>query len=232
MSLHVAIIPDGNRRWAKRRGLPVSVGHQEGARALERIFGEVLKLKIDCFTFWGASMSNLTKRSQEEITFFDSFFADRFRALIKKQEIHQNQIRIRVFGSWSSFLGREAQQSINEAIASTTEYNKGMLNFMIAYDGVEEMLQAITAIIKEARVDNSLVATRQLIKERLLTKDLPPVDFLIRTGGEPHLSAGFMMWDIADAQMVFSKKLWPDFTPRDFRQALANFSRRKRRFGA
>lgn len=232
MSFHVAIIPDGNRRWAKMRGLPVFVGHEEGSRALERILEKVPGLGIDCFTFWGASIDNLTKRSLEEINFLDRLFTDRFKALARNQAIHQYQIRVNVLGLWPSFLSHEAQQSVREAILATVRYNRGLLNLLIAYDGIEEMLQAIRAVVNEAQKNNSFVITRQAIKERLLTKDLPSVDLVIRTGGEPHFSAGFMMWDIADAQMVFSEKLWPDFTSDDLQQAVMDFRGRARRFGA
>jgi len=232
MNIHVAIIPDGNRRWAKIHGLSVLVGHQKGAEALERILKKTLDLRIDCFTFWGASISNLTKRPPEEVRFLNKMFTDQFLTLARNQIIHQNEIRVNVLGFWSSFLSKEAQQSITEVIATTATYNRGMLNFLIAYDGVEEMLQAVRAIISEARQYTSFALSRQEIKKRLLTKDLPPVDLVIRTGGEPHLSAGFMMWDIANAQMVFSEKLWPDYTPEDFEQALLEFQKRERRFGA
>ena len=94
------------------------------------------------------------------------------------------------------------------------------------------MVQAIQALVEETREDDHAVITREMVKGRLLTKDLPPVDLLIRTGGEPHLSAGFMMWDVANAQMVFLKKLWPDFTPEDLEEAVADFRGRERRFGA
>ena len=232
MSFHVAVIPDGNRRWAKMHNLPVLAGHEKGSRAIKQLPKKIMELGIDCFTFWGASVDNLTKRPLEEINFLDRLFTDQFHALARSQVIHQYQIRIRVLGFWSSLLSKEAQQSIKEAIEATAMYNRGMFNLLIAYDGREEMLRAIHAVVEEARRDASLIVTRQIIKGRLLTKDLPIVDLVIRTGGEPHLSAGFMMWDIADAQMVFLEKLWPDFTPDDLEQAVTDFQGRKRRFGA
>jgi len=209
----------------------VSTGHQKGGEVLEQLVERIMDLKIDCFTFWGASIANLTKRPPEEIDFLDKLFADQFRTLAKSRIIHQRQIRVRVLGFWPSFLGGEAQKSIKEAVEATAAYKRGTLNFLIAYDGIEEMLQAIQAIVKEARENVSLVVTRELIKANLLTKDLPPVDLLVRTGGEPHLSAGFMMWDIADTQMVFLQKLWPDFVPEDLERAVMDFRARGRRFG-
>ncbi|MEK7664958.1 MAG: polyprenyl diphosphate synthase [Patescibacteria group bacterium] len=232
MNFHVAVIPDGNRRWAKMHGLPVIAGHKKGGEVLGQLVEKIIELKIDCFTFWGASMTNLTKRPSEEINFLDKLFADQFRALAKSQIIHQHQIRVRVLGFWSSFLSEEAQQNIKEAVKTTAMHKRGMLNFLIAYDGIEEMLQVFQMVADEAKKDSSFIVSREMIKRQLLTKDLPPVDLLIRTGGEPHLSAGFMMWDIADAQMVFLKKLWPEFTPEDLEEAVADFQGRERRFGA
>lgn len=232
MSFHVAVIPDGNRRWAKMRGLPVLEGHRQGSQALAQLFEKIMELKIDCFTFWGASLDNLTKRSLEESNFLDELFTEQFQNLIKNETIHQYQIRVRVLGFWPLFLSNEAQQGIKKAMEATVMYSNGMFNLLIAYDGIEEMLRAIQAVVEESRKNPSFILTRQIIKECLLTKDLPPVDLLIRTGGEPHLSAGFMMWDIANAQLFFSEKLWPDFTPNDFEQAVINFRNRERRFGA
>lgn len=232
MSFHVAIIPDGNRRWAKVRGLPAMAGHKKGSDVLGQLVGKIMDLRIDCFTFWGASISNLTKRPSEEIDFLDKLFADQFSALAKSEAIRQHQIRVRVLGFWSSLLSSEAKQSIQEAIEATAMHKHGMLNFLIAYDGIEEMLRAIQALVEETSKDVHAVVTREMVKSQLLTKDLPPVDLLIRTAGEPHLSAGFMMWDVTDAQLVFSRKLWPDFTPEDLQEAVADFRGRERRFGA
>ncbi len=231
----MAVIPDGNRRWARMHGLPVLAGHKKGGQVLERLIKDITglgELGIDCFTFWGASVANLTKRPLEEINFLNKLFANGFRALANNQAIHQYQVRVRVLGFWSLLLGKDAQKSIKEAMETTAEYSRGMLNFLVAYDGTEEMLQAFKAVVEEAKIDASLIVTRQTIKDRLLTKELPPVDLVVRTGGEPHLSNGFMMWDAADAQLFFLAKLWPDFTSDDLRQAVINFKSRKRRFGA
>ncbi len=232
MSFHVAVIPDGNRRWAKMHGLPIVAGHRKGGEILGQLVEKIMDLEIDCFTFWGASTANLTKRPSEEIDFLNKLFADQFRALAESKIIHRYQVRVRVLGFWSSLLSKEAKRSIEEVIKATAEHERGTLNFLIAYDGITEMLRAIQAVVEKTKKDTSLIVTREVVKGQLLTKDLPPVDLLIRTGGEPHLSAGFMMWDIADAQMIFLKKLWPDFLPEDLGRAVTDFWARERRFGA
>jgi len=117
------------------------------------------------------------------------------------------------------------------AINATEKYNKYLLNFFIAYDGISEMVIAIERIIKKMSHTPELIITPELIKANLFTHELPPVDLLIRTGGEPHLSAGFMMWDISDTQLYFSEKYWPEFTGHDLKEAIKSFSKRQRRRG-
>ena len=104
-----------------------------------------------------------------------------------------------------------------------------MLNFMLAYGGTDEMLQAVQNIVDSC--GQGMKVTEATIKNNLMTRDLPPVDYMIRTGGEPHLSAGFMMWDAADSQLYFSEDMYPDFTPEKFQAALDEYARRQRRFG-
>ena len=117
------------------------------------------------------------------------------------------------------------------AIKATEQYNKFSLNFFIAYDGISEMLSAIERITREVRHTPELVITPELVKANLFTHELPPVDLLIRTGGEPHLSAGFMMWDIADSQLYITEKYWPDFSGEDLKKAVDDFQKRQRRYG-
>ncbi len=125
----------------------------------------------------------------------------------------------------------EVKKSIQQAIDKTKNYNNMFLTFFLAYSGVDEMMQAIKNIVRLARNKKDLKITSQLIKDNLFTYDLPPVDYLIRTGGEPHLSCGFMMWDIADTRLYFSNKLWPDFTKKDFICAIEQYKKVERRFG-
>jgi undecaprenyl diphosphate synthase len=119
---------------------------------------------------------------------------------------------------------------MNECIETTKNYGKYFLNFFLAYSGTDEMrlaFQKVSSILKQGET-----VTDEMIKESLMTRELPPVDLLIRTGGEPHLSAGFMMWDIADAQLYFSDKYFPDFDEAAFREAMADYVARQRRFGS
>ncbi|MFA5368427.1 MAG: polyprenyl diphosphate synthase [Candidatus Paceibacterota bacterium] len=226
---HVAIIPDGNRRWAKKNGLAIMFGHEKGAEALEEILNKTLELKIPYITFWGLSLDNVLKRSKPEIDYIYSIIEKQFKKLLIDKRIHENKIKVQAFGRWMDFFPKKTQQAIKEVIEKTKDYDKYYLNFLMAYNGTDEMLESVKSIQKQSKE-----VTEDLIKKNLWTKDLPSVDLIIRTGvdNDPHLSAGFMMWDAAYAQLYFTKIYFPDFTPEEFEKSLLDFADRQRRKGA
>jgi len=230
---HIALIPDGNRRWARKKGFLPWLGHQAGTKALEKILDKALELKIPYFTFWGGSYDNLTKRSKTEVNFLFKVYTDRFRKVLKDERTHRNKMKINVLGRWREILPKKSQEAIEKAIEATKNYNRYFSTFLIAYDGTDEMLDCIQKIAKKTG-GNPVKITKNLIKENLWTKDLPPVDLVIRTGcqGDPHLSAGFMMWDITYSQLYFTKTLFPDFSPKEFEKIIQDYSKRERRLGA
>jgi len=226
---HVALIPDGNRRWARERGLQPWVGHQVGAKKFEKILEKSLELKIPYLTFWGGSWDNLTKRPKIEIKFLFKVYGDWFRKIADDKRIHKHEVRIDFLGRWEEILPAETKRIIKKAKEATKGYSKHFLTFLIAYDGRNEMIDCIKKIAKspKARVND------KTIKENLWTKNLPQVDLVIRTGCEsdPHISAGFMMWDTSYSQLHFTKTLLPDFKPGEFEKIIQGFSERERRFG-
>ncbi len=224
---HVVVIPDGNRRWARSQGLKPWLGHTYSIENTKAIFEEALRMGIPCFSFWASSRDNLTKRTKAEVSLLLNSFKKEFTRLAKDEQIHKNKVKINILGDWRKQFPVEVKKPMEKAIEVTKKYNKFNLNLLIAYSGIEESIQALRAISKEGISQ----ITPQVIKNYLYTKDLPAVDYLIRTGGEPHMSSGFMMWDIADAQMYFSDKLWPEFTINDFRKAIKEYEIRGRRFG-
>jgi undecaprenyl diphosphate synthase len=139
-------------------------------------------------------------------------------------------VKVNFIGHWEEQFPESLKGVIYEAIEKTKHYKKRMLNFMLAYSGTDDMVSAVEKIVK-SRV-HTVGVTEKIIKENLMTAELPPVDFMIRTGGEPHNSTGFMMWDAADAQLYFSEELFPDFDEKRFEEAIQEYSRRSRRFGA
>ena len=240
---HVAIIPDGNRRWARKKGLHSWIGHQAGVKAFEKILEKSRELKIPYITFWGGSWDNLTKRPKIETNFLFKVYTEQFKRIIKDKRIHQNKVKVNVLGRWREILPKTTQEVIEKAIEATKDYKNYFLTFLLAYDGTDEMLDCLQKIAKQVKTKkinpspspegDRVKITKELIKENLWTKDLPPVDFLIRTGCEddPHMSAGFMMWDTAYSQLYFTQTFFPAFTPKEFEKIIEDYSKRERRFG-
>lgn len=226
---HVAIIPDGNRRWARARGMKPQEGHQAGAKNFEELIKYSNRIGIRCLTVWGSSLDNLKKRPIHEKKALFDIYQKYFRRMIDGDEIHKNEVRVNVIGRWEKELPGAVKSLMYEAMEKTKKYKKRMFNFLLAYSGTDEMMLAIQNILNNHPKGTKV--TPKLMKESLMTKDLPPVDLLIRTGGEPHNSTGFMMWDMADAQYFFSPELFPDFTVKKFDEALKDYARRQRRFG-
>lgn len=226
---HVAIIPDGNRRWARARGLDPWEGHIEGAKNTEKIIERARKLGVFCLSVWGSSEDNLTKRPMAEKKALLEVYLKNFKRLLEGEEIHRDRVRISIIGRWREQFPAPLVALLEKCIDATKEYEKHILNFFLAYNGDAEMVSAIGKIAE--RYSDASSITGEVIKENLWTRDLPAVDCMIRTGGEPHLSAGFMMWDVANAQLFFSDKNYPDFGPDDFEKTMEEFEQRGRRLG-
>lgn len=229
---HIAIIPDGNRRWAKAHGKPAVAGHTEGAKTMQRIIESVFQADIPYLTVWGSSVSNLTKRSAIEVAALNKIFEIYFLKLAQSSKIHKNQVRVRALGRWKELLKPNAVRAIEKAIASTREYAALNLTFLLGYSGIEEMLDAIARVTNKGTGNSGSLVGEEVLKANLWTHDLPAVDLVIRTGGEPHWSGGFMMWDVAEAQLAFTETLWPAFAEKELLQILDDYKRRERRLGA
>lgn len=231
---HLAVIPDGNRRWARKQGLNPWLGHRQGVESLEKVLRTAFDLGIPYFSFWGSSLDNITKRQKLEVKFLLNLFAKKFAELTKAEDIHQNKVRINVFGRWEELFPKKVSGAIQKAVEVTKNYEQYHLNFFLAYNGTDEIVETVRQIAKIAKKQNPLKIGPELLKSHLWTKDLPPVDLIIRTGsqGDPHNSAGFMMWDSANSQLHFTPTLWPDFTQKEFIEIIKNYSQREKRFGA
>lgn len=227
---HVAIIMDGNRRWAKKRGLATYKGHENGKKAIEECLKGAKEANIKYLTLWAMSLDNIKKRSEKEINNLMQLFREGFMEVLGREEVHKNEIRINVYGRWKEFLPEKVKKPIKKVIKETKNYNNRYLNFLISYSGTDEMLHAIRKILEKNKKSRGKI-TKETVKNNLFTADLPPVDLMIRTGGEPHNSNGFMMWDIANAQYHFSKKLWPDFNKSDFLNAIQDYKSRRKKYG-
>lgn len=226
---HVAIIPDGNRRWAKERGMEPWQGHEAGAKTIEKLVRKAFDLGIRQISFWGSSLENLKKRPLAEKKALLGIYEAYFQKLIDSEDVHKNQARINIIGRWEEQFPEKLKKILRSGIERTKNYKNYALNFFLAYNGDDEMIEAISAIVKKC--DKYKKITASVIKENLMTRELPPVDYLIRTGGDPHLSVGFMMWDVANAQLYFSEKLFPDFDGADLEKAIEDYGMRGKRMG-
>lgn len=224
---HVAIIPDGNRRWAKAQGLAVWRGHERGVEMFRPIIQTALKEGIPYLSAWMCSKDNLQKRPKEEVEFLYKVFTRLFQELGGMPELDTHNIRVQAFGEWEAYQPPELVASIKALEERTKTHDRFFLNLFDAYDGISEMTRAVSAIAAKGIAD----VTPADIKAHLYTKDLPPVDLAIRTGGEPHWSGGFLMWDVANAQMHFSDLMWPDFSAVEFEKVLEEYRSRERRHG-
>lgn len=226
---HIVIIPDGNRRWATERGLRPWEGHEAGAQNTEKLIRSARAIGIREMSFWGSSLENLAKRPLTERRALLRIYETYFQKLLGSADIHKDEAHIRFIGHWEEQFPPSLKKIMRECEEATKNYSQYFLNFFLAYSGDDEMRQAIQKIAESLPVGSRV--TDKTIKENLMTRELPPVDLLIRTGGDPHLSAGFMMWDVANAQLYFSDKYYPDFDELALREAIADYAARQRRFG-
>ena len=225
----MAIIPDGNRRWAKERNLQPWEGHRAGAETLEDLIVFAQNKGIKCLSFWGSSIDNLQKRPFQEKRALLEIYKEYFSKLLEGKGIHENKVKVNFIGRWREQFPESLKKILQEIIEKTKEYKDRNLNFMLAYSGIDEMKEAFEKIHKKYKAGTKI--TEKMIKENLMTSELPAVDLVVRTGGEPHLSAGFMMWDSANAQLYFSEEKFPDFKEKEFEEALLDYEKRQRRFG-
>ncbi|MBO9575578.1 MAG: isoprenyl transferase [Sphingobium sp.] len=225
---HVAIIMDGNGRWAKRRGLPRVAGHRAGAEAVRRTLRAARRHGVECVTLYAFSSENW-KRPEEEINDLTGLMKQFIRSEI--DEIHAGGIRLRIIGDHRAFEP-EAAAMVDEAVARTAANSKGILAVALNYGSQDELARVMRKLaedVKAGALDPADI-TPQRIEAELDTADLPPLDLLVRTSGEQRLS-NFLLWQAAYAELYFTETLWPDFDETAFAEAIACFSRRERRYG-
>jgi undecaprenyl diphosphate synthase len=227
--VHVAIIMDGNGRWAKARGLPRIAGHKRGAEAVRRSINGAVELGIEYLTLYGFSSENW-KRPAAEVD--DLMGLLRLYLVNEIDELHRNGVRLRVIGQLSR-LNPEIVKLIDEAERRTAANRRLNLTVALSYGGRAEIAGAARQIaeeVKAGRLDPSQIDEDQFARH-LLTRDMPDPDLLIRTSGEKRIS-NFLLWQCAYAELVFLDRLWPDFTRDDLEFAIREFHGRDRRYGA
>ncbi len=222
---HIAIIMDGNRRWARARNLPDIKGHEAGADNLERIVEAAAKMGVKTVTVWALSTENLKQRAKRELS--GLFNLMRMGYKTKLQKMMQKGVKVDILGELEGLP--KTIRRIIEALRQTYIENESIrLNIALNYGGKHELLTAIKDIVKEG-IDVDKI-NEQLIEKHLYTKGQSDPELVIRTGGVIRTSS-FMLWQTGYSELYFSKKFWPDFSPDDLKKAVKWYQTQKRNFG-
>ena len=221
---HVAIIMDGNGRWAEKRGLPRSAGHQAGFKRIRSVVSAIQKHAVKYLTIYSFSTENWN-RPAEEVQGILNLLVENIDS--EAAEMHRKGIQMRHIGRQSD-LSPEVQAAIRRACDLTRQDKLMVLTFAFNYGGRAEILDAVKSLV-EQHIPASEI-NEAVFEKQLNTAGIPPVDLLIRTGGELRIS-NFLLWQAAYAEFYFTRVLWPDFTPKQVELALNAFAQRQRRFG-
>ena len=225
---HIAIIMDGNGRWAQKRFMPRAVGHQAGVKAVRKIVEYCAKHEVEVLTLFAFSSENW-RRPEAEVALLMALFMATLQREISK--LDRNNIRLRFIGDRSAFSDK-LQQKMIEGEAQTQNNTDLTLVVAANYGGHWDMCQAAQKVVKKmstGELENQMIS-EQLISQHLSTAGLPDPDLFIRTGGEQRVS-NFMLWQLAYTELYFTTTLWPDFDQNSLEDAIKSFKSRQRRFG-
>jgi len=221
---HLAIILDGNRRWAREQGLSTFDGHRRGHENVKTIGLSALERGVEYFSVFAFSTENW-KRTEEEVGYIMELL---LLALTKELDFFlEHNVRVRVVGRLEG-LSKRIQEAIDSAEQRTAGGTRGQINLCLNYGGRAEIIEGVKKLIREGRVPESIDETR--VSESLWTAGIPDPDMIVRTGGEQRLS-GFLTWSGVYSELKFVDKYWPDFSVEDLDECLKDFEQRQRRFG-
>ncbi len=225
---HIAIIMDGNGRWAKKQGLLRAAGHKRGTRAVREVVEGCAELGVPHLTLYAFSTENWNRPKAEVDTLMKLLVSSLKKEISTLQE---NDVSLSTIGRIDS-LPEKAQRELNEVIEKTKNNKRLKLTLALSYGSREELIKTVKEI--SDKVKNNLISPAEIdescINEHLYTRDLPDVDLLIRTSGEQRVS-NFLLWQIAYAEFYFTEVLWPDFMKEHLHDAIYNYQKRERRFG-
>jgi tritrans,polycis-undecaprenyl-diphosphate synthase [geranylgeranyl-diphosphate specific] len=227
---HLAIIMDGNRRFARQRGLLVPDGHRKGRDTAEELLDWCLDAGIKILTIYALSTENL-QRAPEEVEGLMALFDRSFRDIATDERVHKHGIHVRAIGD-RSVLPPNVREAIDLAERATASYSNYFFNIAIAYGGREEIVEAIRSLAKDVAAGRLRPEeiNAELVSKNLYTRDLPDPDLIFRTSGEERIS-NFLLWQSAYSELYFTDVLWPGLTKLDFLRALRAFQLRQRRYG-
>jgi len=227
---HLAIIMDGNRRFAAARGLDISKGHAKGRDTAELLLDWCLEVGINVLTIYALSTENFS-RSPDELNALMDLYDRALRDIAVDERVHRHQIRVRVIGN-RSLLPARVQEAIELAESATANYSRYRFNVALAYGGRDEIVEAIRTLAREVR--EGRLTPEQIdsdaVSRHLYTADLPDPDLIFRTSGEERIS-NFLLWQAAYSELYFSDVLWPGLTRLDFLRAIRSYQLRRRRYG-
>lgn len=225
---HIAIIMDGNGRWAKQRGKRRIFGHENGATAVKQVVETCAEIGIKHLTLYAFSTENWNRPKIEVQTLMKLLVSSLRKEL---RTLHKNNIRLNAIGNIKT-LPKKAYEELYEVMEKTKQNTLMTLTLALSYGGREEIKNALLQIA--SKVKNNIISLENIdesiINQHLYTQNLPDVDLLIRTSGE-HRISNFLLWQIAYAELYFTDTLWPDFTKEHLLEAVLNYQKRERRFG-
>ncbi len=222
---HIAIIMDGNGRWAKRRGLPRNMGHRAGFENIKRIVEHLYHLGIKYVTFFTFSTENW-KRPKEEIDGIFDLVRNHLKNEKEVQKFLDNDIKLTTMGDISK-LPQDLYNKLVETSQKTKNASTMVLNLAINYGGRDEIMRAVNLLVERG----TKIESSEQFEQLLYSNNMPDPDFVIRTSGELRLS-NFMLYQMAYSELYFTKTYWPDFNEKELQRALIDFQKRRRRFGA
>lgn len=219
---HIALIMDGNRRWAKKRLLPVALGHDRGVKRIDDVVEVALEQGVEFITLYAFSTENWqrdTKEVDHLLNIIRKFYDKKFQQLL------DNEVKVQILGSRTN-VPEDILILFDQMEAKSAACDKLTLNIAFNYGGKQEIVDAVNNLLKEEVRE----ITINDLEANLYTKNQPPVDLVIRTSGEQRIS-NFLLWQIAYAEFIFTETLWPDFKKVEFKEALELYAKRNRRFG-
>lgn len=222
---HIAIIMDGNRRWASKKGLGADEGHRQGAKNLDKIVERCKDLGVKNLTVYTLSTENWRKRTKKEVA---GIFDLLLKIVKEKRESYEKEgVKLFVLGNFQAFPKKVAR-TISEMLKIVLKNERIKVNLALNYGGRDEIVRAIQEIIREGVPADKV--NEELVSEHLYTNGQPDPDLIIRTGGEIRLS-NFLLWQLSYSELYFTDTLWPDFGPKELDKAILEYQKRQRKFG-
>jgi undecaprenyl diphosphate synthase len=231
---HLAIILDGNRRWAKQHGITEAAVYEQGGKNIADVLETAYNNGVQCVSLWIGSYANLTHRSKTLVRALDNLYRKKLNELATHPTVKEKDVRIEVIGEWRDLLSTDTVQAADNAMILTAKNDGPTLVILIGYDGHRERGAAVQALLKDApKPAADILEAEAQLRQKSWTGHLPDVDLIVRTGvsSDPHNSAAFLGFLTGESQFAFPDVLWPDFTGKMLDNIIDDFSGRERRHG-